>query len=243
MVDTGFLDILSLIMPFIPTIIIGIVAGGGFWYYRYRWQPELARTITKAYHTKALLAFIQDEMGNIAAYICDKKFPEGVVHIKGKGWFLLPNPPETPVFESEVLELPPGFKKPRGRPPKNPVAIANNIQKKDAYEKAILAADKLLVQTPILRGFGKQVFFGSANAVALSGLGGIAHANIPAVRNLAPKMYQKTQIDALFTGGRMEGIKMSTHDPLKILFYVIIAVVPIAVTGLIVYLLMSKGGA
>ena len=88
-----------------------------------------------------------------------------------------------------------------------------------------------------LEGFGKQVFFGSTQSATLTNLWAIAHAELPKVRLLSNAMHPKTQLDALATGNRIEGMKMMSRDPFKWLLYVIIAVVPIAVTGIIAWLL------
>jgi len=87
------------------------------------------------------------------------------------------------------------------------------------------------------------VFFGSTQSATLTNLWAIAHAELPKVRLLSSAMHPKTQLDALATGNRLEGIKMATHDPIKWLIIAIIAAIPIAVTGLIVYLLTQHPAA
>jgi hypothetical protein len=253
--DLAFLESLNTLLPYVGMVVVGIVAACVFVWYTKKYTPEIARTFIKAYHSRGLPVFIQDEMGNIELQICDKKFPEGVVHTKRGGWFLLPSPLSDALNgDDEVAEV----KRGPGRPPKkelppkaleelkklgDPKELAKmyaenrmTVAMREEYEK-YAEAYGILLQVPILKGFGKQVFFGSATCSALSSLRGIAHANILEVRKLAPMMYQKTQLDALATGSRIEGLKMSGKETTKLLMYAIIAAVPIAVVGLVVYLL------
>lgn len=235
--DLSFMESLNIVLPYLVAVVVGIVAVILFTWYKYKYTPEIARRFTKAFHSRGLPVFLQDEMGNVTLYICDKKFPEGVVHVKDKGWFLLPNPPN-PVDLEDLSSEPPKFGP--GRPPKTRKPL-EELTKEEMAQYA--AAYGILVQTPILKGFGRQVFFGSVVSAALSNLGGIAHSDLPSVRKLAPKMYQKTQLDALATGSRIEGMRISGKETTKLLMYVIIAAVPIAVVGLIVYLLTQNNSA
>jgi hypothetical protein len=236
--DLGFLELLNTFLPYVVTAVVGIVALIAFLWYQKKYMPEIARTLTKAYHNRSLPLFIQDEMGNIDLHICDKKFPEGVIHTRKTGWHLLPCPPN--VEEKE------GAKEKRGpgRPSKEQYRAAEQLalmpeNEKEEYVKAY----GILVQTPILRGFGKQVFFGSSQSAAVSNLNAIAHANLLAVRKLSPKMYQKTQLDALATGSRIEGLKMAGKETTKLLMYAIIAVVPIACFAIAAWLLTQSNSA
>lgn len=208
---------LAIMEPVIFIFIFGL--------YRYWWEPSISRDMTKAKHSSGAPAFIQNETG-VDFMVSNKKLPEGVVYYKNRGWFLLP--------KKNVSQLQTEGKRGPGRPPKDTEKIDEKAQK----EK--IEVGEMILHTPILRGLGKQVFFGSVDSVALSNPTTIAHADLPKVRNLAPTMYQKTQLDALATGSRLEGMKMmGMSDAIKILLYVIIAAVPIAVTGLIVYLLIQ----
>lgn len=257
--DLAFLETLNNILPYVGMAVVGIVAAVVFVWYTKKYTPEIARTMIKAYHSRGLPVFIQDEMGNVRFQICDKKFPEGVVHVKGKGWFLLPNPPAPPVIEhnsANSVEVVDVGKRGRGRPPKananqslpfgagNPPPCRKQLSEMDKAElESYALAYGILVNVPILQGFGKQVFFGSSTSVALSNLMAIAHADLLSVRKLAPTMYQKTQLDALATGNRLEGLKMGSKDVQKLLLYAIVAAVPIAAIGFIVYLLTQQPAA
>lgn len=239
--DMGLLEALNTFLPYVATAVVGIVALVGFLYYQKKYMPEIARVMTKCYHSRGLPVFIQDEMGNVELQICDKKFPEGVVHTKRNGWFLLPTPPSPSDDVNDDVQEQGEVKRGPGRPPKQPPADSKPVNEltQDELEK-YAEAYGTLVQVPTLRGLGKQVFFGSATASALSNLKAIAHANLQDVRKLSPLMYQKTQLDALATGNRIEGIRMSGKETTKLLMYAIIAAVPIAVMGLVVYLITQK---
>lgn len=260
--DLPFLETLNNVLPYVGMAVVAIVASVIFVWYTKKYTPEIARTFIKAYHSRGLPVFIQDEMGNVKFHICDKKFPEGVVHVKGKGWFLLPNPPAPPVIEAnsvEITDVSEG-KRGRGRPPKVDASVQGDsravygpghppMSRKQLSEmneeelRSYALAYGILVNVPILQGFGKQVFFGSSTSVALNSLCGIAHADLLSVRKLAPTMYQKTQLDALATGSRLEGLKMGNKDVQKLLLYAIVAAVPIAAIGFIVYLLTQQPAA
>lgn len=244
--NISFLDSVNTFLPYVVAVVVGIVALIVFFWYKQKYMPEIARQLTKAYHSRGLPAFIQDEMGNIGFYFGNKKLPEGVIFIPKMGWFLLPNPPTLPTFE-EVAEY---MKRKVGRPPKNPeeaTAGLNELYEKQKKEYALVSG--ILLQTPVLKGFGRQVFFGSSTSVALSNLqaialvsegnlsGKIAQADLQKIRMLAPKMYQKTQLDALATGNRLEGMKMSGKDMTKWIFAAIAGAIVIGALGLVVYLL------
>lgn len=237
--DLGFMESLNTFLPYLGMAVVAIVALVGFFYYQKKYMPEIARVLTKCYHSRGLPVFIQDEMGNVELQICDKKFPEGVVHTKRSGWFLLPTPPSPQMNDGVEAEQEEAKRGP-GRPPKQPPA--NSKKPEDMTQDELdqyAEAYGTLVQVPTLRGLGKQVFFGSATASALSNLRAIAHSNLQDVRKLAPLMYQKTQLDALATGSRIEGLKMSGKEVTKLLMYAIIAAVPIACFAIAAWLLTN----
>jgi hypothetical protein len=236
--NLGFFESVNNWLPYLGMVVVAVVASVIFIWYTKKYTPEISRTFIKAFHSRGLPLFLQDEMGNVALHVCDKKFPEGVVHVKGKGWYLLPTPPSPDDPEDEdVEEAEEPEKRGPGRPPKQPTKPIDTMS--EAEKEAYISAYGMLVQTPILKGFGKQVFFGSSVSAAVSNLTAIAHADLLAVRKLSPKMYQKTQLDALATGSRIEGQKMAGKEVTKLLMYALIIIGPIAVTGIIVYLLTT----
>lgn len=208
--------------------------------------PKISRMMRKAKWSKAVIAFIQDDTGNVVFTTSDKELPEGVIHNQ-KGWFLLPRPEAVNVAPLPVA----GLKRGPGRPRKETLNPDGSVSV-DVVEDQVkplspeeiqknIELRKQMVHVPLLRGLGKQVFFGATNSSMLSNLWTIAHADFLENRRLIPMNTQKTQLDALATYSKIEGTKMMGGDALKILFYVVIAVIPIAVIGLVFWFL--KGGA
>ena len=246
--NLGFLDAVNNFLPYLVAIVVAVVMLCVFVWYIKKYQPPICGVLTKCHHSVAPPAFIQDEMGRVRLYIGNKKLPEGLMWIKNRGWyeFLMPPDPNDPKDELglesvETLGVE-EVKRGRGRPPSK--ALVNEEVKIKKWsdmtqaeqEQYVLAYGKLL-ETPILDGLNKQVFFGSTASSTLTNLWAIAHAELPKVRLLSHAMHPKTQLDALATGNRLEGIKMASHDPIKWLIIAIIAAIPIAVTGIVAWLL------
>ena len=237
--NLGFMESLNTYLPYLGMVVVAIVAVVIFVWYTKKYTPEIARTCIKAHHSSGLPVFVQNEMGIVELQICDKKFPEGIVHTKRSGWFLLPSPPNPNETEDED-----NAKRGPGRPAKDCYKSSDDLAKMSEDEKEkYIKAYGILIQAPILKGLGKQVFFGSSVAAALSNLTAIAHADLLEVRKLAPKMYQKTQLDALATGNRLEGLKMAGKDMTKWIFAAIAGAIIIGALGLVVYLLTQHNTA
>lgn len=257
-------------------VFVGIFLAYNFWI-----MPPISRKFRKAKWSKGVPAFIQDETGKVQLCISNKEFPEGVVHYKNKGWFLIAKRPHESISEMQSVERS-AFKM---------AFLKAKMEEERLTEKEALEEwDKLeiptelseeekaglkdtmekLIHTPILEGFGKQVFFGSTDSVALSNLKTIgevtdtteiagiekvegnpnklsvvekvklvAHANLRNCRLLAPIMYSKTQLDALATGNRLEGMKMMGRDTMKIIIIAIAGAVVIASFGIVAYILTN----
>jgi len=200
-----------------------------FLVYRYVIEPKIARDLTKAKWGKGTPAFIENEVGVVNFVMTDKEFPEGLKHVKGKGWYCN--------AVRDVSEVEGGVKPKVGRPIKD----EDTITVKDQQNNDVILT--MITHTPLLAGFGKQVFFGSSTSVALTGLKAIAHADLRKTRLLAPRMFSKTQLANLADGSRMEGRKMAGGETTKVIILAIAAAVVIATVGLIVYLLLNGGGA
>ena len=182
------------------TLIAVVVSIVLFIVYRYVVEPPIAREMTKAKWSAGAPAFIQDETG-VNFMVSDKKLPEGVVHYKKRGWFLIA---KKNVQQEEQFN-------PKKRKSENQDSAEHPLKRLQRERKRREEQEKteeIILHTPILRGLNKQVFFGSVDSVALSSLTTIAHADLKKVRELAPKMYQKTQLDSLWTNARIEVMKM-----------------------------------
>lgn len=224
------------------TIIVGIVAIIGFLVYRYYLEPPIARWFTSAKWSSGQPAFIENEVGEVVFKWSDKDYPNGLKHIKKFGWFA------NSLVHLARREL--EEKKGRGRPPKEKPIDSQNLERDKVFQNAsgTFYVDKegqvleLLTHTPVLKGFGKHVFFGSATSIALTNLKAIAHADLRAVNSLAPDMWDKTLLSSIADNARREAQKEAGGEKTKLLFYIILAIIPIAVTGLIVFLLLNGGG-
>ena len=194
--------------------------------------PPIAKDMRKAKWSKGVPAFIQNDAGNVVFLTSDKQMPEGVIHNK-LGWFLLPRPSTQSEKSEEVRRGP-------GRPPKiDPLTDIENPESKIKVTAEKIELLGKLLHTPILKGLGKQVFFGATSSAMLTNLWTIAHADLLQARKLIPMNTQKTQLDALATGSRIEGMKMMGGDLMRWIFYVIIACIPIVIIALIFWFLKA----
>jgi hypothetical protein len=149
----------------------------------------------------------------------------------------------------EAINVKPEVKRKPGRPHKNvdgsvDVSVVGEEAKKTTMEdiKKNLELYGKMIHVPVLRGLGKQVFFGATSSAMLTNLWTLAHADLLDARRLIPMNTQKTQLDALATGSRIEGMKMFGGDVIRWIVYVIIAVIPIAVIALCFWFL-TQGNA
>jgi hypothetical protein len=228
------------------TVIVAIVLA---LVHEYVILPKISRDFRHAkWFSTGVTAMIQDLAGNVRLYTSGKELPEGAVKTK-KGWFLLPIP-GTPIEElvgtkaqSQRAVCPEcgstgKHHKDCSKPPRlvpNPPA-----GEKELADYAELYG--LMVHVPTLAGFGKQIFFGSVSSPMLSNLWTLAHADLLKAKGLVPMNMQKTQLDAVETGARREGMLMMGSDVVRWIFYVIMACIPIAVIALCFWFL-TQGNA
>jgi len=236
------LDVLDSIMWQFLTFLILIVAVVVFLLYRYVIEPPIARQMTKAKWSKGMPMFIENENGTVEFSTSDKSLPEGLKYVKGKGWFANAIRDVLEVTEDPSEDLKPieGEKRGPGRPPKE----SDKEGEKELTKEEVAENENVLqmiIHTPILAGLGKQVFFGSSTNVGITSLRAIAHADLRKTRLLAPLMWSKTQLDALYTGGKREGLKMNGSDTKQLIIYAIVAAIVIGSLGLVVYLLLNGG--
>lgn len=231
---SGFLPTILLFCSVIVSIILALVHE--FWV-----MPPISRALRSAKWSKGVTAFIQDLSGNVLLVTSQKELPEGVIKTK-RGYFLLPIP------GSKLDQLPNSnmlrVKRGPGRPPReqaeNDAVPPFPTTKEAQAEYAELYGQ--MIHIPVLRGLGKQVFFGCIESPMLSNLWTLAHANLLKAKDLIPMNMQKTQLDALATGSRLEGMKMMGGDVMKWIVYVIIACIPIAIIGLVFWFLTQGNG-
>jgi hypothetical protein len=239
--DMGFLNAVNSIVPYTVAIAVLIGMVIFFVWYRQKYMPEIARIMTTAAHSRSLPVFLQDEMGNVVLHLCDKKYPSGLVHVNKKGWFMLPDRANLEKVYTYLM----------GIPLKDDLTedqIAKAVEEKlelmtQAERDEFVQAHGILAQTPILRGLNKQVFFGFVDSPSLQTLGAIAHADLPAVQLLSREGFTNARINSLQKEAYSEGADSERKEPMKLLMYVIIISVPIAITGIIAWLLTQGGSA
>jgi hypothetical protein len=237
--NLGLFEGINAALPYVGMIVVGVVAAIIFVWYTKKYTPEIARQLIKAYHSVGLPLFLEDATGNVNCLVCDKKFPHGVVHVRRRGWYLVPVPPnpEDEAKAETVIDKQQG----PGRPPKPKVKGPEELSKLSETElEEYVAIYGMLVRTPMLKGLGKQVFFGTMDTIGVGSLSAIAHADLPKVQWLAPKMFNKAQIDSLATGCMDEGKAMVDRDTRQFLFYCVGGAIVLCAVGLIVYLLTQR---
>jgi len=221
----GFLPMTGLILSIVISVTLFLV-------HEYVILPPIARRLRKAKWNKGVIAFIQDDTGNVRLTISTKELPEGVIKTN-RGWFLLPRP-STIDTEPEVTHRGPGRPK---KLPEGTESVDVPIVERKKTELENIELNGKLLHVPLLQGLGKQVFFGSVSSAMLTNLWALSHADLLQARKLIPMNTQKTQLDALATGSRIEGMKMMGGDVMKWIVYVIIACIPIAIIGLVFWFL------
>ena len=221
-------------------VFVTVIMAFVFWF-----MPPISRKFIRAKWSKGVPAFIQNETGKVALHISDKTLPEGVVHYKRKGWFLISKTPYNEIKDPIVLTETEKKKIPKG-----------------VDEKSLLEAEETILQTPILEGFGKQVFFGCSDSIALANLGTLGtvtqkktwtrdtikekiktvfQSKLTNTRLLAPIMYSKTIIDYMQVNSRMEGQKLFGQESVKIIVMALAIIGCVGVIG-IVFWFLTQGG-
>lgn len=258
-----------------------------FWY-----LPSISRDMAKAKHSGRLPAFIQDET-KVKFCVSDKDYPEGLTHHKGRGWSLISKKPDLSIDHNpERLKIKQAFVAQKIAEkieedrlgPKEAKEESDRLTKEalEEWDKLGISSDlteeekqtfketqEKLLNTPILEGLGKPVFFGCIDSVALSNLQvvselsddphiteaekgkegtirkvkTIAHANLRNLRMLAPLMYSKTQLAALESQSIREGEKMAGREMQKIVIIAIAVIGVVATVGIIAYMLVNGGQA
>lgn len=254
------LDFLNSFMWQFATIAVAIVAVIVFVLYRYWWEPPISRQFTSAHHRAGPVGFIQDDANQVHLVTSQAALPEGVIFTK-RGFFLQSRAPY-------IAEEPLGQKKEKrgvGRPKKVEVLPPPEPVDKD-LEREVFST---VLQAPILAGFGKAVFFGYDGAPLVSNLKTLAlttgnaltvhetfknlegtkifrsierfvgHADLRIMKEIIPATISRTQLGNLYRWALNKGYEKRGGDQMKLIMIVLCVMAPIAVTGIIAYLLMN----
>jgi hypothetical protein len=212
---------------FILLAIVGVVL---FLVFYFVVMPPISRKLIKAKWSKCAPAFIQSDTGNISLTLSKASLPEGLVKLKNS-WYTLIRPNyEDPENNEDSEETKP-----------DNTSKAENSEQEFYKDEDIKEAKKTLLHVPILEGLGKQVFFGYAGTTLLTNLKTVAHANLPLIRELIKRNQSKTQVDALATYARKEGMKMREQESFKILVLALAVALVIGTLGLVFWFLTSGG--
>lgn len=254
---------LSWLMPTMFLVVSNIIWVTVFLVHEFIVMPPVARRMRKAKWSKCSPGFVQDDAGRVHFVINDIELPEGVVHNK-RGWFLRSRPPfvrkesvdvavvqdldaiakslfEQGVPEDQVKQLIEGMRasnealKPkRGRPPKENAEDSDETQNK---------ALETILETPVLEGLGKSVFFGYDGAPLVANLKTMAHANLRVMKEIIPATISRTQLGNLYRWAVQKGYEKRGGEQTKIIILALACVVVIASLGIVAYMLTQKPAA
>lgn len=202
-------------------IILIIVFIASALVYIFWFEPPINRKLTKAKWSKCSPCFIQDNMGRVHLIINDTELPEGLFHNK-RGWFIT----STPTSKSNPEDN--KDQKKKGR--------------KSEKEKILEKCEKTVLETPILVGLGKTVFFGYDGTPLLANLKTLAHANLKVMRELLEKTDTKTRFALLHKWSVQKGYEKRGGEATKLIVIAIAVIGVVATVGIIAYLLLQSGG-
>jgi hypothetical protein len=233
--STIFWQFIALIEPVIFIIVFLIL-----WFVI---MPPIAKRMIGAKWKGGVPAFIQNDTGKVRFSLSSRQLPTGVIKYRGSFYFILKP------LSADAL-------KPKNNP--NNKTNKPKISKKELKEKTELTEnvlkmsqselDKLsplefsklestLLHVPILDGLGKQVFFGYSGVPILSSLKTVAHASLPALKELIAKHRSVSPLMEAYNLGLEEGQALRGKDMTRLFIIVMLCIVPIAIVGLMVYLL------
>jgi hypothetical protein len=242
------------------TILSVIVSVVGFLVYRYYLEPPISRWFMSAKWKKGPVGFIQDDTNQVHLVTSKWAMPEGVIYTK-HGFFL----------QSRAPYIPTGLfqrRKP-GRPKKvidgqTVEEVQESFNGLDDVQNESLST---VLQTPILAGLGKSVFFGYVGAPLVANLKTTAyvtnkaitvedavevkgkhrvvswfvgHSDLRVLKEIIPATISRTQLGNLYKLAETKGyLKGGGKDQMKLLYIAVAAAIPIVCCGLIVYLLIQ----
>lgn len=192
-------------------------------------MPPIARTMIRAKWSKCSPCFIQDNMGRVHFIIDDTELPEGLFHNK-RGWFIT----STPLPHNKSVKT----QKEKDKMTEALQAI-KVLSKKEQQE--IEDCEETVLETPILAGLGKTVFFGYDGAPLLSNIKTLAHANLKVMREILAKTDTKTRFGLLHRWSVQKGYEKAGKDTQKVIIIAICAIALVATVGIIAYLLLQGG--
>jgi hypothetical protein len=209
--------------------------------------PPIARKMRSAKWSKGSLAFVQDDVGVVHLTISDVDLPEGVTRTK-RGWFLRsrsPYIPERNLDDDKTLdeETKAELKKiddtvDARKKHKLKMELIKKLEKEGKLTEKIIGT---ILQTPILEGLGKSVFFGYDGTALLSNLKTIAHADLRIMKEVIPATISRTQLGALAKWSLMKGYEKRGGDTNKLVILIACLIALVATVGIVFYALTQRG--
>ncbi len=253
-------DFLGSIFWQFTTFIVAIVAVIGFLVYRYYLEPPISRWFMSAKWSRQPVGFIQDDANVVHLVRSKAALPEGIIFTL-RGFFLKGRAPYIPDEESKPIKDGEEVKRGPGRP--------KSVKNSDV--ELVNEAFNIALQTPVLEGFGRSVFFGYDGAPLVSNLKTLAlttnngvlvkdeeksldgkkvwrsverfvgHADLRIMKEIIPATISRTQLGNLYRWALQKGYEKKGGDQMKLLYIAIAAAIPIACLGIVAFLLINGG--
>jgi hypothetical protein len=218
-------------------ILVAIICGILALVHEFVILPPIARKLRGAKWSKGHPAFIQDDMGVVHFYMSDKYLPEGLLYSKKTGWALLPRLPHTSeeLTDEEVKLID------AEDDPKKKRKLYNTFMKEKKYTPEQENAIQIVLQTPILEGLNKSVFFGHYGQALLTNLKTIAHAHLPVMNEIINASMNKSGLSQIASYAENKGYLKRGGETNTIVILAISVIAVVATVGLVFYFLTSGG--
>lgn len=248
------IDFLGSIFWQFTTFVVAIVAVVGFlvlWFYI---VPPIGRQMTSAKWKKGPVGFVQDDANVVHLVTSQASLPEGVISTK-RGLFLQSRAP----YIQDVDDV----KGKPGRPPKR-VDDYRELER-EAFSTVLQAPILAGFGKAVFFGYDgaplvsnlKTLAMTTGNALTveekkLVSDGGkvsvvrrverfVGHADLRILKEIIPATISRTQLSALSRYSEMKGYLKRGGEQMKLLFIALAVIAPIAVTGIVAYLLLNGG--
>lgn len=248
------IDFLGSIFWQFTTFVVAIVAVVGFlvlWFYI---VPPIGRQMTSAKWKKGPVGFVQDDANVVHLVTSQASLPEGVISTK-RGLFLQSRAP----YIQDVDDV----KGKPGRPPKR--VDDSREMEREAFSTVLQAPILAGFGKAVFFGYDgaplvsnlKTLAMTTGNALTveekkLVSDGGkvsvvrrverfVGHADLRILKEIIPATISRTQLSALARYSEMKGYLKRGGEQMKLLFIALAVIAPIAVTGIVAYLLLNGG--
>lgn len=247
------IDFLGSIFWQFTTFVVAIVAVVGFlvlWFYI---VPPIGRQLTSAKWKKGPVGFVQDDANVVHLVTSQASLPEGVISTK-RGLFLQSRTP----YIQDVDDV-------KGKPGRPPKRVDSRELEREAFSTVLQAPILAGFGKAVFFGYDgaplvsnlKTLAMTTGNALTveekkLVSDGGkvsvvrrverfVGHADLRILKEIIPATISRTQLSALARYSEMKGYLKRGGEQMKLLFIALAVIAPIAVTGIVAYLLLNGG--